>query len=229
MPAAPPADARRGVRDDPGRPSRPPGYGSGGGEARARPCSRQTLVGVALSRPPDVEPQALARTPMGECRVYLREGRRHCWRKRSRSPRHLPRKSRDCIKASESHSRYPAQDAAGDKEEGPEAEKPLVLGVCRSLTGLRHTEGWRWRRGRPTAGSREAGMGPERAHRRRGRAVRCQPWPYGRMMGSVVNGDRGSGRGRAAERNWGDVREERSDDWEGVAELVVWTWGFASV
>lgn len=139
MPAAPPADARRGVRDDPGRPSRPPGYGSGGGEARARPCGRQTLVGVALSRPPDVEPQALARTPMGECRVYLREGRRHCWRKRSRSPRHLPRKSRDCIKASESHSRYPAQDAAGDKEEGPEAEKPLVLGVCRSLTGLRHT------------------------------------------------------------------------------------------
>lgn len=88
MPAAPPADARRGVRDDPGRPSRPPGYGSGGGEARARPCSRQTLVGVALSRPPDVEPQALARTPMGECRVYLREGRRHCWRKRSRSPHH---------------------------------------------------------------------------------------------------------------------------------------------
>lgn len=186
-------------------------------------------VRPALWPCPETLSQALARTPMGECRVYLREGRRHCWRKRSRSPRHLPRKSRDCIKASESHSQYPAQDAAGDKEEGPEAEKPLVLGVCRSLTGLRHTEGWRWRRGRPTAGSREAGMGPERAPRRRGRAVRCQPWPYGRMMGSVVNGDRGSGRGRAAERNWGDVREERSDDWEGVAELVVWTWGFASV
>lgn len=52
MPAAPPADARRGVRDDPGRPSRPPGYGSGGGEARARPCGRQSSSVLRCLGPP---------------------------------------------------------------------------------------------------------------------------------------------------------------------------------